>query len=86
MGIESKIIEIIKSLNRFSDAWGKLTLRRTIVCVFTILLLTQVVITTIIYIVEREIDNGWLGIMGLQFGAWGTILAYYFSTRKGKNE
>jgi len=63
------------------DTWDKLTLRRTIVNIFTILLFTQIGITTIFWIFGRDISTNWLGIIGIEFGAWGTILAYYFNLR-----
>ncbi|MBA7554419.1 hypothetical protein ES705_47039 [subsurface metagenome] len=63
------------------DSWDNLTLRRTIVSIFTIMLLIQIMITTILWIFGKEISSTWLGIIGVEFGAWGTILAYYFNIR-----
>ena len=84
--MEAQLIKIIKSLDRIMDTWDKLTLRRTIVNIFTILLFTQIVITTIFWIFGRDISTNWLGIIGIEFGAWGTILAYYFNLRGKEDE
>lgn len=81
MGIEKRIINLIGSLDRIMDSWDNLTLRRTIVSIFTIMLLIQIMITTILWIFGKEISSTWLGIIGVEFGAWGTILAYYFNIR-----
>ena len=81
MGIEKRIINLIESLDRIMDSWDNLTLRRTIVSIFTIMLLIQIMITTILWIFGKEISSTWLGIIGVEFGAWGTILAYYFNIR-----
>ena len=84
-GMEKRIINIIKSLDRIMDTWDNLTLRRTIVNIFTTLLFTQIIITTILWVFGRDISTNWLGIIGVEFGAWGTILAYYFNLR-GKTD
>ena len=84
--MEKKIIAVIKSLDKIMDAWDKLTLRRTIVNIFTIVLFTQVIITTILWIFGRNISTNWLGMIGIEFGAWGTILAYYFNLRGKADE
>ena len=81
MRIESKIIEIIKSLDRMMDNWDTLTLRRVIVNIFSILIFIQIVIFIIILILGRDMHTNILGFMGLEFTAWGTILAYYFNSR-----
>lgn len=84
-GMEKRIINIIKSLDRIMDTWDNLTLRRTIVNIFTIMLFCQIIITTILWIFGKDISTNWVGIIGLEFGAWGTILAYYFKIR-GKTD
>ena len=81
MEIEKKLIKLIESLDRIMDTWDNLSLRRTIVNVFTIMLFSQIAITTILYVSGREISTNWVGIIGIEFGAWGTILAYYFNIR-----
>ena len=81
MEIEKKLIKLIESLDRIMDTWDNLSLRRTIVNVFTIMLFSQIAITTILYVFGREISTNWVGIIGIEFGAWGTILAYYFNIR-----
>lgn len=83
--METKIIDIIKSLDRIMDTWDNLTLRRTIVTVVTSLMVIQIIIFIFILITGRDIQTNILGFMGLEFGAWGTILAYYFNIR-GKTD
>ena len=78
---EKIIIKLIQSLDRIMDTWDKMTLRRTIVNIFTILLFFQILITTLFWMFGREIDAEWRWIIGIEFGAWGTILAYYFNLR-----
>jgi len=63
------------------DTWEHLTLRRTLLVVFTILLLTQTIITTIYWMVFRDISETWLGVLGLEYVAWGTMISWYFSAR-----
>jgi len=79
--MEKQIIKLIQSLDRIMDSWSNLTLRRTIVNIFTIMIFSQIAITTILWVFGKEISTTWLGILGVEFGAWGTILAYYFSVR-----
>ena len=79
--IEEKIIELIKSIDRIMDTWDALTLRRTIVNIFTILIFIQIIIFIIILILGKDISTNILGVIGLEFTAWGTILAYYFNAR-----
>lgn len=79
--IEHKLIEIIESLDRIMASWEQLTLRRTILIVFTILLFIQIIITFILWVIGRDISNTWLGVLSIQFGAWGTMLGFYFSVR-----
>ena len=81
MGIEKRIIELIKSIDRIMDTWDNLTLRRVIVNIFSILVFIQIVIFTFILILGRDMHTNILGFMGLEFTAWGTILAYYFNAR-----
>ena len=85
MGIEERIIKVIKSLDRIMDSWDNLTLRRTIVTILSLLMITQIVIFILILITGRDIQTNILGFIGLEFGAWGTILAYYFNIR-GKTD
>ena len=80
--MEKKLIKLIKSLNRIMDTWGKLVIRRTLVNSLTIILFTQIIITTIFWIFGREISQTWLGILGIEFTAWGTMLAFYFKARR----
>jgi len=83
--IEDKIIKLIKSLDRIMDTWDKLTLRRSIINIFSILIFVQVIIFIIILIIGREIETNTLGVMGLEFTAWGTMVAFYFNNR-GKDD
>lgn len=81
--MEKKIQEIIKKINRIMNTWEKLVIRRTIVNIFSIILFTQLIITTILWIAGREIGANWLGLLAGEMTAWGTMLAFYF---KGKKE
>ena len=81
MGIEKRIIKLIKSIDRIMDTWDNLTLRRVIVNIFSILVFIQIVIFTFILILGRDMPTNILGFMGLEFTAWGTTLAYYFNSR-----
>lgn len=83
--MEKKLIELIESLNRIMSTWNKLILRRTILNLFTILLFAQVIVTFIFWIFGRDACNTWLGILTVEFGAWGTMLAFYFNER-GKDD
>ena len=80
--IEKKLIEIIKSLDRIMDTWDKLTLRRTMINIFSILLLSQIIITTLVWIFGKDISDSWVNLMGLEFGAWSIMIGFYFYTRK----
>ena len=80
--MEKQLIKLIESLNRIMGAWGKLVIRRTLVNSLTIILFTQIIITTIFWIFGREISQTWLGVLGIEFTAWGTMLAFYFKARK----
>ena len=81
MGIEKRIIKLIKSMDRIMDTWDNLSLRRAIVNIYTIMIFIQITIITVFWMFGRDISTNWLGFMGIEFGAWGTILAYYFHTR-----
>ena len=84
--MEKQIIKIIKSLNRIMGAWEKLVIRRTLVNILTIILFIQIIITTIFWIFGREISQTWLGILAVEFTAWGTMLAFYFKGRKDETD
>ena len=45
------------------------------------MLFAQAIITTILWIFGREISSTWMGFIGIEFGAFGTMLAYYFNLR-----
>lgn len=80
--MERKIIKLIDSLDRIMASWEHLTLRRTILILFTILLFFQIVVTFILWAFGRDICNTWLGVITVEFGAWGTMLSFYFTGRK----
>jgi len=80
--IESKIIEIIKSLDRIMDTWTKLTIRRTLLIAYTILLLLQTITTTLVWLFGKDISTNWLGIMTIEYAAFGTMISWYFAERK----
>jgi len=84
--MEKAIINLIKSLDRIMDTWDKLSLRRSLINIFSILIFVQIVIFIIIFIFGREIDTNTLGVMGLEFTAWGTMVAFYFNNRGKENE
>lgn len=83
--IENKLIKIIESLDRIMDTWEHLTLRRTLLTVFTLILFIQTIITTILWIIGKEISNTWLGIITIEYTAWGTMISWYFSARRKDN-
>lgn len=84
--MEKQLIKLIKSLNRIMDTWGKMVIRRALVNSFTIILFTQVIITTIFWIFGRELSTTWLGILSVEFTAWGTMLAFYFKARREERD
>ncbi len=79
--IEHKLIKLIESLDRIMDSWEYLTLRRTLLTSFTIILFTQIIITTILWIAGREISNTWLGILTVEFSCFSIMVSWYFSDR-----
>jgi hypothetical protein len=81
--IEDTIIRIIKSLDRMSDNFDNLTLRRLLLIVYTMMLFTQSVITTLFWMFGKDISNGWLGILTIEHTSWAIMVSYYF---KGRNE
>ena len=82
--IEEKLIKLIKSLDRIMDTWDKLTLRRTMITIFSVILLSQIIITTLVWIVCKDIAESWVNFMTLEFGAWSIMIGFYFYNR-GKN-
>jgi len=65
------------------NAWDKLTLRRTLITIFSLLLLSQVIITTLLWIFGKDISDSWVNLMTLEFGSWSIMIGFYFYTRKG---
>jgi len=84
--MEKNLIKIIKSLNKIMANWEHLTLRRTLLTSFTVILFTQTIITTILWIAGREISNTWLGILTVQHSSWTIMVSWYFSDRKKERE
>jgi len=85
--IEEWIIKVIKTLDRIMDTWDKLTLRRTMITIFSILILSQAIITTLVWIFYKDIAEGWVDFMTLEFGAWSIMIGFYFYNRgKGDEE
>jgi hypothetical protein len=82
--IEEKIIKIIKSLDRITDTFDKLTIRRTLLIAFTILLLLQTILTIVVWLFGREISNSWVEITRIEYVAWATMFGFYFYNR-GRN-
>jgi len=85
MGIENKIIELIKSIDRIMDTWETLTLRRSLLLFFTIILFSQTIITTLFWIFGRDTSNVWLGILTVEHSSWVIMVSYYFKTRSKDN-
>jgi hypothetical protein len=79
--IEHKLIEIIESLNRIMSKWNRLILRRTIINVFTVLLFIQIIVTFALWVFGRDISNTWLGVLTIEFGAFSTMIGFYFNER-----
>ena len=84
--IERKLIEIIESLNRIMKTWETLALRRAILSLYTILIFIQIIATFILWVSGRDISTTWLGVLTVEFGAWGTMLAFYFNERRNGRE
>ena len=84
--IERRLIELIESLDRIMGSWEHLTLRRALLIIFTVMLFTQTILTTIFWIFGKEISNTWLGIMSIEYVAFGTMLSWYFSNRNKEDK
>jgi hypothetical protein len=84
--IEEKLIKIIQSLDRIMNVWCTLTLRRTLLIVFTLLLFVQIIITTYLWVIGREISNTWLGVITVQHSSWAIMISWYFSARNRDKE
>ena len=82
--IEDVIIKFIKSLDRIMDSWCKLTIRRTLLIAYTILLFLQTITTTFVWLFGRNISDTWLGIMTIEYAVFGTIIGFYFAERRRK--
>ena len=82
--IEKKLIEFIKSLDRVMDTWDKLTLRRSLLISFTIMIFLQMIVTTLILIFDKSLCEPWVEVMRIEFVAWGIMIGFYFYVR-GKN-
>jgi len=81
MSTEKQIIRLIESLDRISDTWENLTLRRSLLIFFTIILFSQTIITTLFWIFGRDISNVWLGILTIEHSSWVIMVSYYFKIR-----
>ena len=79
--MEEYFIKLIKSLDRVMDTWDKLTLRRTMITIFSVMLLSQVIITTLVWIICKDIADSWVDFMTLEFGAWSIMIGFYFYNR-----
>jgi len=84
MEIEKKIIKLIESIDKIMDTWDKLTLRRTLLVTYSIMILLQMIITTIILIFDKSLCEPWVEVMRIEFVAWGIMIGFYFYVR-GKN-
>ena len=79
--MEKAIIKFIQSLDRITDAFDKLVLRRTLLITYTILLLLQTITTTIIWLIYKDISTNWLGMIVAEHTTWVVMVSYYFKTR-----
>ena len=84
MSLEKKIIKLIESIDKIMDTWDKLTLRRTLLVTYSIMILLQMIITTIILIFDKSLCEPWVEVMRIEFVAWGIMIGFYFYVR-GKN-
>ena len=66
------------------DTWDKLTIRRTLLVTFSILMFLQMIITTFILIIDKSLCEPWVEVMRIEFIAWGIMIGFYFYVR-GKN-
>ena len=80
--IEKAIINFIQSLDRITDTFDKLVLRRTLLLVYTILLLLQTITTTLVWLIYKDISTNWLGMMTIEYAVFGTMIGFYFAERK----
>ena len=85
MLLEKKIINLIDSLDRIMESWENLTLRRSLLVLFTILLFSQTIATTILWIFGKDVSNAWLGILTVEHSTWVIMVSYYFKIR-GKTD
>ncbi len=86
MLLEKKMIEIIDSLDRIMESWENLTLRRSLLVLFTILLFSQTIATTILWIFGKDVSNTWLGILTVEHSTWVIMVSYYFKIREKTDE
>ena len=82
--LEEKLIEFIKSIDNIMDTWDKLTLRRTLLITYSIMIFLQMIITTLILIFDKSLCEPWVEVMRIEFVAWGIMIGFYFYVR-GKN-
>ena len=83
--IEDTIIKLIKSLDRMWDNFDKLTLRRTLLIIYTIILFSQTILTTALWLFGKDISDTWLGILVVEHTSWAIMVSYYFKTRSKNN-
>lgn len=67
------------------DSWDKLTIRRTLLIFYSILIVMQTIITTLFWIFNKDISETWLGIMTIEYGIWATMIGFYFAERRKNN-
>ena len=82
--IEERIIKFINSLDRIMDTWCKLTIRRTLIIVYTMYLLLQSIITFVVWLLGKNISDSWVEITRIEYVAWGVMIGFYFYNR-GRN-
>ena len=84
--MEKAIIKFIQSLDRITDSFDKLVLRRTLLITYTILLFLQTITTTIIWLIYNDISTNWLGMMTIEYAVFGTMVGFYFAERRRNGE
>ena len=80
--IEDTLIKFIQSLDRITDTFDKLVLRRTLLITYTILILLQTITTTMIWLIYKDISTNWLGMMTIEYAIFGTMIGFYFAERR----
>jgi len=79
--IKDKLIKFIKDLDSIMDTWDFLTIRRSLLVLYTIFMMIENIITLIYWMCKIEISETWVNIMTIQYTLWGVMIGFYFYTR-----